>query len=65
MHPSERPPDIRAFHDLLFGSLPESDHLRAPAPPLPEASWREILVQNRYLIISAAALLALAIYLSL
>ena len=65
MHPSERPPDIRAFHDLLFGSVPESDHLRTHAPSLPEASWREILVQNRYLIIIAAALLALAIYLSL
>ena len=65
MHPSERPPDVRAFRDLLFGSAPLPDQMQAPFASPPEAGWREILVQNRYLIASAALLLALAIYYSL
>jgi eukaryotic-like serine/threonine-protein kinase len=64
MHPSERPPNIRAFRELLLGSAPLTNQLHSPYSTPLEATWREILSQNLYLIISAALLLALAIYLS-
>jgi eukaryotic-like serine/threonine-protein kinase len=65
MHPSERPPNIRAFRELLLGSAPLGNQPRTPFPPPPEASLRELLAHNRYLIVSAVLLLALAIYLSI
>lgn len=65
MHPSERPPDIRSFRELLLGTSPSTTQLRPSYPAEPETTWREILAQNRYLIASAAILLALAIYLSM
>ena len=64
MHPSERPPDIRAFRELLLGSTPLSTQMRSPFTQDPEISWGEILTQNRYLIASAALLLLLAIFIS-
>lgn len=64
MHPSERPPDIRAFRELLLGTTPLATQIRSPFASEPEASWSEILFQNRYLIGSAGLLLAIAVYLS-
>ena len=65
MHPSERPPDVRSFRELLLGTAPTTSHVRAAFDPEPDLPWREIFVQNRYLIASAALLLVLAIWLSM
>ncbi|MFN2200338.1 MAG: serine/threonine protein kinase [Caldilineaceae bacterium] len=64
MHPSERPPDIRAFRELLLGTSPMAAQVRTSFSPEPDLTWREILSQNRYLIMSAFILLAIAIALS-
>ena len=66
MHPSERPPDVRAFRDLLFGSaaLPPGQ-LHVHIPPPAEAGWGELFRQNIALVASAAVLLAIAVFLSL
>ena len=69
MHPNERPPNIRSLREMLFGSLP-IPHYNAPstglARPLEnEQNWNEVFYSNRYLVASAAALLLLALILSL
>ncbi len=65
MHPNERPPDIRSFRELLLGTAPNTSGLRLPYTQSPEVSWREIIAQNRYLLASAAILLAIAVYISM
>lgn len=69
MHPNERPANIRELRNMLFGSAPlpyqaspstSLSHLHATTP-----SWRDVFYENRYLVMSAAGLLLLALILSL
>jgi serine/threonine-protein kinase len=69
MHPNERPPTIRALREMLFGSAP-LPHQTSPSTGLQrlpgmDPSWNEVFYSNRYLIASAAALLLIALILSL
>jgi serine/threonine-protein kinase len=69
MHPNERPPNIRTFREMLFGSLPLPNQA-AISTSLPrlqatDQSWGEVFYSNRYLIASAAGLLLIALILSL
>lgn len=69
MHPNERPPNVRALREMLFGSTP-LPHQVTPSTTLQrlyadEPSWREVFYANRYLILSAAGLFLLALILSL
>jgi len=71
MHPNERPPNARAFREILFGSMPVSVHPSTsmntplPLPVMPETSWREVFRQNRHLVLSALGLLVVALLLSI
>ncbi len=74
MHPNERPPNIRALRDALFGSIPipnplvpgigTSVPLPLPMAASPEASWRDVFRQNLHLVLSALGLLVIALLLS-
>ena len=65
MHPSERPPDVRSFRELLLGTSPTTTRSRSLFDPEPDLTLREVLYQNRLLIASAALLLMLAVWLSI
>jgi serine/threonine-protein kinase len=69
MHPNERPPNIRTFREMLFGSLPLPNQAAIstglPRLQTTEQSWGEVFYSNRYLIVSAAGLLLIALILSL
>lgn len=69
MHPNERPPNIRALREMLFGSapLPQQMTMSTSLPRLQtiDQSWNEIFYANRYLIASAAGLFLIALILSL
>lgn len=71
MHPNERPPNIRALREVLFGSVPISVHPSTsmnaplPLPMMPETSWREVFRQNLHLVLSALGLLVVALLLSI
>lgn len=73
MHPNERPRDIRAFREALFGSVPISVHVHPSTsmatplslPLMPETSWREVFRQNLHLVLSALGLLLVALILSI
>jgi len=65
MHPSERPPTVRAFRELLLGTAMPPGQLQVHVPPPIEASWGELFRQNGALVVSAIVLLAIAVFLSL
>jgi eukaryotic-like serine/threonine-protein kinase len=69
MHPNERPPNIRALREMLFGSTPLPNQL-SPSTRLSQLqavdqSWSEVFYTNRYLVASAVGLLMIALILSL
>ncbi len=69
MHPNERPATIAALRAMLLGSAPLPDQIADTSAymrmPGMEGAWGEAFYANRFLIISAAALLLLALILSL
>jgi serine/threonine-protein kinase len=65
MHPSERPPTVRAFRELLLGTAMPPGQLQVHVPPPVEAGWNELFRQNGALVVSAMVLLAIAVFLSL
>ncbi len=65
MHPSERPPNVRALRDFLFGSGLPPGQLQVHLPPPNPAGWGELFRQNGALVLSATVLLAIAVFLSL
>lgn len=63
LHPDDRPPNVRAFRALLFGTEELPDLYSVLARP--EASWREALVANRWLLVTVLGLLVLAVLVTL
>lgn len=71
MHPNERPASARVFRELLFGTALGTRSAAlgmamglGTLPAMPEVSWGEVFYANRHLLISAAALLLIALLLS-
>jgi len=58
MHPSQRPPTVTAFREMLHtGSLPSTLLTLVPA----EGEWQRAVTENRGLLVLAGIMLALAV----
>ncbi len=63
MHPDDRPKSVANFRELVMGSSPLPESLRALAPT--EGEWRYSLQQNRLLLVLALLALLIAIVVTL
>ena len=65
MHPNERPANAQEMRDLLFGAtVPSNPLVRPPSSRQYQPTWDSVFRQNRALVGSAAALLLIAILVS-